>query len=237
MNRNGSKPKKVLTIKCHYCNKDFQRNESVYNRNIRQNKKSFCSGTCVAQWKKEHGLGNKAKYPKIIELKCANCGKLFDREDDYDKRKRRRKGVQPCCSAHCITDYARKCCKTKGRSKLEEWLEAKLKELYPLLPILYNNRDVVGLELDIYIPSLELAFELNGICHYKPIYGINVFTKATFRDILKEHKCKVKHIDLYIIDCRDIIHFREKDGKKYLEEITKRIYEKSKEKTNIKNNT
>jgi len=29
-----------------------------------------------------------------------------------------------------------------GRSKLELWLESKLKELYPTLDITYNNREV-----------------------------------------------------------------------------------------------
>jgi hypothetical protein len=64
---------------------------------------------------------------------------------------------------------------------------------------------------------------LNGIHHYKPIYGVNVFTKATFRDIMKEHKCKTKHIDLYILDCRDIEHFKEAKGEKYLKEIIGKI--------------
>jgi len=226
MNIYGSRPKTMLTIKCEWCDKEFQRSETDYNAKVKKNKKQFCSGKCVAQWKKKNGLCNRPKYPKSVNLICISCGKPFSRNDDYDKRKRRRNGIKPCCSPHCAAKYAHQCRKIKGRSTLEEWMEAELKRLYPALDIHYNNREVVGLEIDIYIPSLNLAFELNGIHHYKPIYGINNFTKSAFRDILKEHKCKTKHIDLYIVDCRHFSRLKANEDKKYLEEITRRIDEK-----------
>ena len=31
--------------------------------------------------------------------------------------------------------------------------------------------EAINSELDVYVPSLNLAFELNGIFHYEPIYG------------------------------------------------------------------
>jgi hypothetical protein len=57
------------------------------------------------------------------------------------------------------------------RSKLEKWLEEQLIKMYPNLEIHFNRKDTINSELDIFIPSLKLAFELNGIFHYEPIYG------------------------------------------------------------------
>ena len=47
-----------------------------------------------------------------------------------------------------------------------------------------------------------------------------------FRDILKEHKCKTKHIDLYIINCKDFSHPNESYDGKFLNEIVEKIKEK-----------
>jgi len=49
--------------------------------------------------------------------------------------------------------------------------------LYPDLVIHFNKKDAINSELDIYIPSLKLAFELNGIFHYEPIFGKENFLK------------------------------------------------------------
>ncbi len=70
-----------------------------------------------------------------------------------------------------------------------------------------NNRRAVGyrLELDIYIPSLNLAFEYNGKQHYnEEVYKIISRTKGNFenqlyRDRLKKRICKIKGIKLIII--------------------------------------
>lgn len=35
----------------------------------------------------------------------------------------------------------------------------------------FNDRETIGLKLDIYIPSLKLAFEINGVFHRKNIFG------------------------------------------------------------------
>jgi hypothetical protein len=58
-----------------------------------------------------------------------------------------------------------------NRSKLEIYLEQELIKLYSTLEIHFCRSDTIGSELDIYIPSLKLAFEINGIFHYKPIFG------------------------------------------------------------------
>ena len=78
------------------------------------------------------------------------------------------------CSRSCSATFNNKN-KTYGtrRSKLEVFLEKELIKLYPDLLFHFNRKDTINSELDIYIPSLKLAFELNGIFHYEPIYGDN----------------------------------------------------------------
>ena len=40
----------------------------------------------------------------------------------------------------------------------------------PELLILYSDKSAIESELDIYLPSLKLAIEIQGIFHYKPIF-------------------------------------------------------------------
>jgi len=76
------------------------------------------------------------------------------------------------CSRSCAATYNNTHKNTGTKiSKLEIWLQTKLTEQYPNLEIHYNRKDTINSELDIYIPSLKLAFELNGIFHYEPIYA------------------------------------------------------------------
>ncbi len=56
-------------------------------------------------------------------------------------------------------------------SKLELYLQKELQIKYPELKFDFNKKDTINSELDIFIPSLNLAFELNGIFHYEPIFG------------------------------------------------------------------
>ena len=58
----------------------------------------------------------------------------------------------------------------------------------------------VGLELDIYIPELKLAFEYNGKQHFEWIKYFHPtkedFEKQQYRDRCKKRICKIKGITL-----------------------------------------
>jgi hypothetical protein len=118
--------------------------------------------------------------------------------------------------------------KTTGnrRSKLEIYLEQQLTLLYPNIAIDFNNKSVIGSELDIYIPSLNLAFELNGIFHYEPIFGVNKLDQIRNNDISKSKACFDAKIDLCIIDTSNQINFKISTSKPYLDIITKIIDER-----------
>ena len=63
-------------------------------------------------------------------------------------------------------------------------------------------QEIIQSELDIYIPSLKLAFEIQGIFHYEPIFGQEKLDQIQKNDLEKVKKCKALGIKLICIDTR-----------------------------------
>ena len=74
--------------------------------------------------------------------------------------------------------------------------------------------------MDIYIPSLKLAIEFNGIFHYEPIYGDNKLKRIKTNDTRKFQACIENKIELCIIDVSSFGYFKIDGAKKYLKIIT-----------------
>jgi hypothetical protein len=130
---------------------------------------------------------------------CKNCNKPV--KSVYEK----------FCSRSCSATYNNKH-KTHGtrRSKLEVYIEEKLIEEYPNIQFAFNKKDVIESELDIFIPQLNIAFEINGIYHYKNIHGVTLLQRIQNNDLLKQKACKEKNITLYSIDTSALSTFNEK---------------------------
>lgn len=204
----------LVPLECEYCGKTFFRIRKRLSDALshKQNAKlHYCSHQCRTDAR---------RTTKI--LPCENCGKPSPKLPSQIKPNKRN-----FCSQSCAGTYNNKH-KTTGyrRSKLEFWLETKLKEIFPELNISYNDRESVGLELDVYIPSLKLAFELNGIFHYEPIYGDKQLLKIKDRDDRKFQSCLSKEIELCIIDVSQFKYFKEKNAQKYLDIIVNIINKK-----------
>lgn len=154
-----------------------------------------------------------------VEMKCSICSKTF-----LKLHKEIKKSKNHFCSRSCAATYNNQN-KTYGirRSKLEIWLEEHLIALYPNLEIHFNRKDTIGSELDIYIPSLKLAFELNGIFHYEPIFGNDKLQKIQENDSNKFQKCQEHGISLCIIDTSSQKYFKPKSSQKFLDIITEII--------------
>ena len=205
----------MIDLICPICKNDFQRTLSVYNLGIkRKSKIMVCSNSCLS-------ISNS----KSKMVNCKNCNKPFQK---MQKEINKSKSGNHFCSRSCSAIY-NNAHKTTGTrvSKLEVWLQPQLTELYPNLDILYNDKETIKSELDIYIPSLQLAFELNGIFHYEPIFGENKLESIQNNDHKKFHLCVENKIDMCTIDTSSQKRFTEKSSVKYLDIITKVINERS----------
>jgi hypothetical protein len=121
------------------------------------------------------------------------------------------------CSQSCAGKY-HNTHKTKGTriSKLEKWLAVQLPILYPTLEFHFNRTDAINSELDIFVPSLKLAFELNGVFHYIPVFGDKKLQSTQANDINKVQACQEKRISLCVIDVSHQKYFKEQTCKPFL---------------------
>ena len=209
--------KKYLLI-CDYCKKEYEVSRTAFNSaNYRKSHfhyRHFCSTSCQLS---ARGTS------EVTEIPCAHCGKLFKPKGHPKKDA---KSKRRFCSCSCAASY-NNTHKTTGstRSKLEKWLEEKLLNLYPSLNFQFNDKSAIQSELDIYIPSLKLAFELNGIYHYEPIHGQEKLNQIQNNDLNKFQSCAHSGISLCIIDTSGQIYVTEKTSQKYLDIITSIINE------------
>ena len=206
------KSRDLVNLICTQCKNNYQRSKKnildTFNRYDIYPK--YCSSQCLANFKKSI---------KNIKTFCTNCNKeIVKLSNQYYK------SYNHFCSRSCSATWNNKN-KTHGtkRSKLEIYLEEQLTELYPNLEILYSDKRIIGSELDIYIPSLKLAFEIQGIFHYEPIFGQEKLDQIQKNDLEKIDKCKELDIKLIHINTKNQKRFTEKSSVKYLKEISEYV--------------
>lgn len=203
-----AKSEDIFQFECHHCKTSFNARKKDYTDSLNKSCHTvlnFCSQKCT-------GLSRL----KQIKCTCKQCSKEFSKKlKDVKKTKNNN-----FCSRSCAATY-NNLHKTTGsrRSKLELWLEQKLTILYPYLQILYCDKTTINSELDIYIPSLKLAFELNGIYHYEPIHGKNKLDQVQSNDNRKFQACIEHAIELVIMDVSTLKYFKEQNCLKYLDII------------------
>lgn len=204
----NSKSTDKLPCKCYQCNNIFYEYKKIIANALRSyhnQQTKYCSQKC-------HGLSKIRKQ----KVNCKNCNVEFEKLPNEIKKTKNN-----FCSRSCAASYNNKH-KTHGtrRSKLEMWLEDQLNILYPNLNILFNDKETIKSELDIYIPSMKLGFELNGIFHYEPIYGEDKLQKIQENDFNKFQACQKQNISLCSIDTSGQKYFKPKTSQRYLDIIT-----------------
>lgn len=205
----SKKSRDQIPLECIQCGKTHYRTKNEIQRvlkgeSVGKNKGCYCSKKCRTN-----------ASSKQVLVTCKECNSQFYK-DGYKIIENKNN----FCSSSCAASYNNKH-KTKGtrKSKLECWLEIKLPALYPSLEFHFNRKDAINSELDIYIPKLKLAFELNGIFHYEPIYGADKLGQIKNNDTRKFQACIENGIELCIIDTSKLSYFKESNAIKYLEII------------------
>jgi hypothetical protein len=210
-----AKSRQLLPLQCLICGKAFQLPKNFIQRNMSPNRLktynlpgSFCSTVCLGESRN-----------KRTACLCEQCGATFIKAQSQIKKYKHN-----FCSHSCAATY-NNTHKTKGTrvSKLEVWLSKQLPQLYPSLEFHFNRKDAINSELDIYIPSLKLAFELNGIFHYEPIYGNDKLVSRQNNDNRKILACAEREIELCVIDVSRQNYFKEKTSIQFLNIIQKII--------------
>jgi len=111
------------------------------------------------------------------------------------------------CSKSCATTFNNKNKKTGTRiSKLERYIQKYLVENVKE-EVVFNSKKIIGSELDIYFPKLKLAFEINGVFHYRPIFGEEKFQRIIAMDKIKKDRCIENNIKLIIINTDTQLQF------------------------------
>jgi len=205
-----AKSRDKLPVQCEHCGKIFhpvKHDILSHLSGTRDSPSRYCSSRCYRQF----------IDPPII-VTCAQCNTYFKKKNSQIKRS---KSGNHFCSRSCAATWnnAHKKHGTR-RSKLEKWLEEQLTALYPNLEIHFNRKDAIQSELDIFIPSLMLAFELNGIFHYEPIYGQDKLNSVQSNDHRKFAACYEAKISLCFIDISHQKYFKPKSSQKFLDIIT-----------------
>jgi hypothetical protein len=187
---------KTPNVICSFCQTPFAKWESE----IKAHKNHFCSKKCQMNFQ---GLR--------LDVECKQCGKHFTKEENQIKKTKNNFCTRSCAASYNNTH------KSYGtrRAKLEIYLEEQIKEHYPDLELICNQKTAIESELDFYFPQLRFAIELNGITHYEPIYGEDKFEKIQNNDKRKIIACYEKDIELAVVDSSSCSYLSPKNKEKY----------------------
>jgi very-short-patch-repair endonuclease len=173
----------MTLVTCLNCNKLFDK----LPYEIKTSATNFCSRDCHATYRKRNIEKN--------TVSCKNCNKAF-----YKLPVEQKKTPSHFCSRSCAATFNNKNKTTGTRvSKLEQFIQQKLVLDYNY-EFHFNRKDTIKSELDIYIPEIKLAIEINGIFHYKPIYGEEKLLKIQSNDKQKLQACLEHKIKVYVIN-------------------------------------
>lgn len=165
---------------------------------------------------------------QLFLVVCEECGRIFFATKSQIKealKNNPRRTVQ-YCSRSCITKHKnRTMIQGKNRSTLEKFINENLPSRYPDLEILFNRWDILGGdELDIYVPTLKIAIELNRRFHYENVLnnaeGRVRLERAIRTDLRKRKKCRERGITLYEIDTRSMSTYSNKKARYFLNMVS-----------------
>lgn len=214
-NLTEKRSRELVRIECNHCHSIFEKPKNKVLVALKWTSKSKKTGRAACKYYYCSTACEDKAMGRTFETVCAQCNGPVT-QTEYHRNKYPRRFCGSSCAATYNTTH-----KTHGtrRSKLEAWIEEQLTELYSASEIHFNRKDAINSELDIYFPKLKLAFELNGIFHYEPIYGQEKLSQIQNNDERKSQACCERGIEFCIIDTSALKIFHSKRAQRYLDII------------------
>jgi endogenous inhibitor of DNA gyrase (YacG/DUF329 family) len=205
----NTKSRQSLPLECLHCKSVFSKPKRIIQTVLKgtsDNRLDFCSRKCQAE-----------SQSPMIELSCDQCGKKFKKKPSHVKSKYKHHFCSHSCRSKWVNAH-----KTKGTrvSRIERWIAEQLSSMFPSIEFHFNRKDAINGELDIFIPNLKLAFELNGIYHYEPIHGTKKLEDIKTNDHRKILACAERGIELCIIDISSVSYVKPSKIQKFLDIIS-----------------
>lgn len=202
---------KRKTVVCFHCESKFETQQHIKrtkywcgkckkktisaNKPINEKNCNICNQPFISKFNKKHcdlcWNNRKNKYFK----RCNNCG------TDYLANKSNSKFCSGSCRSIKLKLHLNAHTRSGlSRSSVEKIMEERLLSDFNNINFLFNDIDTIGSELDIFIKDFKIAIELNGIFHYKPIYGHKTLDRIQKNDTKKRLLCEENGIKLYSIN-------------------------------------
>lgn len=183
------KSRDLVKLLCVVCGKNFTRTKNQLQATLKRKQRVMCSIAC-------RNIQNASeRSPGYSLVQCKNCTTQFEKRCCNIK-----KSPNNFCSSSCAATYQNQH-KTTGyrRSKLEKYLEERIRQEFPDLEFETNCRSVIDYELDFYFPTLNIAVEVNGPTHYRPVYSQEKFQRIQEIDRQKLKLCEEQGIRLVVV--------------------------------------
>lgn len=185
---------------CDICSKlrrkklmrDYSKNRKPENQLKNKNKRNQIRRENREYWKSNNLCSECGEKVYLNLSRCESCHNLNLKSSIKYNRS---KGILPA-----------------GNSKPESKVFEILSELISYTIIRNTYKIVrspltnVGLELDIYVPDLKFAVEVDGPMHRIPCYGEERLKAQIINDAIKDQQCTDKNIFLLIINTDLIIN-------------------------------
>lgn len=196
------KSRELVALECENCQGVFQKGKNNVLSSLKGHPDfslRFCSLKCHFTFQKRRSW---------IIKKCEEC-----KAEVLKQKSKIQRNKYNFCSKSCSAKFQNRN-KTLGksnRSKAELYIAKLIRNGFEHLQIKENCRNILpsGLEIDIYIPEIKLAIEINGPLHFAPIYGSEKLAKIQDKDARKKKEAIESKCELLIVDTSRIKYWKE----------------------------